>query len=174
MGSAENNLLHQLQSVWFALELWIQPCFSLILSASVWVSYSPSLRFRCYVRLSADSSGALFPLSCAFVGGFSGDPAFTSLSHSMLYKGALFVLTQKCLSFLLFAVVFSSDVFSSLVPSPFLSFFLLFFYSPPRGSVVFQSDCGPFPSASDSTAWGFCLPLWQWLPRTEAAGSDVW
>lgn len=52
--------------------------------------------------------------------------------------------------------------------------FFFFFYSPPRGSVVFQSDCGPFPSASDSTAWGFCLPLWQWLPRTEAAGSDVW
>lgn len=103
-----------------ALELWLQPRFSLILPASVWIFYSPSLEFRCCVSLSADSSSTLFRCLVLSQGDSLGDPVFTSLFYSTFYKSALFVYTQKCLSFLLFAVVFTSDAFSSLVPSPFL------------------------------------------------------
>lgn len=114
-------------------------CICLNLLASI-----PQIQMPCK-SVGRQQLGSVL-LSCAIIGGFSGDPAFTSLFYSTFYKSALFVHTQKCLSFLLFAVVFASDVFSSLVSSPF--------YYLPRGSAVFQSVCGllSFPSASDSTS----------------------
>ena len=89
------------------------------------------------------------PLSCAIMGGFSGDPVFTSLFYSTFYKSALFVHIQKCLSFLLFALVFASDVLSSLVLSPFL-----FSVAWLRCLSLSLSVCAlpSFPSASNSTS----------------------
>ncbi len=55
-----------------ALELWIQPCFSLILSVSVWISYSPSLSIS-QIQILCKSVGrqqlGSVPLSCAIMGG---------------------------------------------------------------------------------------------------------
>lgn len=109
------------------------------------------------------------PLSCAIMGGFSGDPVFTSLFYHMFDKSALFVDIQKCLSFSLFAVVFACDVFSSLMLPPF--------YSLSPGSADFQSACLRVAVLSIHFKFNlmmFCLPFCQRLPLTEAAGSDVW
>lgn len=84
------------------------------LSESLTLPLSPSLRLRCCVSLSADSRSALFRCLVLSWGRFSGDPVFTSLFYHTFDKSALFVHTQKCLSFLLFALVFASDVFFPL------------------------------------------------------------
>lgn len=60
-------------------------------------------------------------LSFGIMGGFSGDPVLTSFSYHMFNKRKLFVQSQKSLPFLLFALGFVSDGFSSLVLAPFYS-----------------------------------------------------
>lgn len=116
--------------------------FPLILSACVWISPSPSLGSRCCASLPAAKSSALFrclALSQEEEGGDGGDggsrgggvlslgdPVFTSLFYSAFYKSALFVHTQKCLSFLLFAVVFTRRRVFSVGA---ISFFVFFFFS---------------------------------------------
>lgn len=114
--------------------------FPLILSACVWISPSPSPGSRCCASLPAAKSSALFHClapsqeeeggdggSGGSRGGSLGDPMFTSLFYSAFYKSALFVHTQKCLSFLLFAVVFTRRRVFSVGA---ISFFFLFLFIP--------------------------------------------
>lgn len=144
-----------------ALELWIQPHFFLILSVSVWISYSPSLWFC--AGLLADSSSALFCcllLSLEWGEGISRDPVFTSLSHYTFDKSTLFVHIQKWLSFLLLSVVFGSAF------SPLWRYFL--FYSLLPGSAV--SAFVPFSVPSIH----FEFSLMMILPSTLSVAACDW
>lgn len=105
------------------------------------------------------------PLSRAITGGFSGGSRvhITFLLH-VLQERLVCIHTKVLVIFIVCCCFHKWRVllFGAI------SFFILCHVA------LLSAGCCPFHLLQILTSWGFCLPFWQWLPWTEAAGSDVW
>lgn len=144
-----------------ALEVWIQPCFSLILSVSVWISYSPSLSIS-QIQILCKSVGrqqlGSVPLSCAIMGGIlRGSRVHITPPH--VRQECLVCTHTKALVIFYCLLLFLRVMFSPLWC------YLLFILCCLALLSFSLSVCGllSFPSASNSTSWWFRLPLCQWF-----------
>lgn len=137
-------------------------CLNLLVSISLHLSHSDA------VEVCQQTAAWLCSVvSCYHGGDFQGIPCSHHFPPCMCTH-------KNCLSFLLFAAppphASRSDVVSSLVLSPTWVCVVWLCCLSVCLHVVFLS----FPPASNSASRWICLLLCQWLPLTEAAGSDVW
>ena len=148
-----------------ALELWIPNPVSVCLYLPLTPRTPPSIPQNQTLCKSADSSSALFRCLVLSLGGIlRGTCVHITLLPHVRQERLVCTLTKVLVIFIV-ACCFCEWCF--FFP---LWCFLLFILC----RLSLSLSVWGFSIYSNPTSWWFPLPLCQWMPLTEAAGSDVW